>query len=202
MLVITGVVRERSLSRLPRTRCWWVGKMKPGLAMEDALAFNRRWNTELNLGINDCRHHTLGEWLFNLLKLFRANLSDSIIDYYKLGHQFMHHSGSSYYLFSSNFAACQVLPDRAAAAWPVPGHVSEPYWGIQGIGVRIRHSVAILRNIIWYYVSEWLSSDMRHEWVLWYNFNLDCHVCHGFPSHSHTYFHNYSVNTWAKVSCF
>ncbi|KAG0567339.1 hypothetical protein KC19_7G127500 [Ceratodon purpureus] len=56
---IPGVILERTLSRLPNQRCWWVGDMKPGLSLEDALEFSRTYDSELSLGVNDCRHHTL-----------------------------------------------------------------------------------------------------------------------------------------------
>lgn len=56
---IPGVILERTLSRLPNQRCWWVGEMKPGLSLEDAVKFSRGYSSELSLGINDCRHHTL-----------------------------------------------------------------------------------------------------------------------------------------------
>jgi hypothetical protein len=56
-----GVILERTLSRLPNQRCWWVGEMKPGLSLEDALEFSKGYDSELSLGINDCRHHTLGD---------------------------------------------------------------------------------------------------------------------------------------------
>lgn len=56
---IPGVIQERTLSRLPNQRCWLIGPMKPELSLEDAVTFSRNYNSELSLGINDCRHHTL-----------------------------------------------------------------------------------------------------------------------------------------------
>ena len=56
----TGVLLERTLPKLPRRRCWWVGQMKAGLDVQDAIKFHRQYDSELSLGINDCRHHTLG----------------------------------------------------------------------------------------------------------------------------------------------
>lgn len=66
-VVQAGVILERTLSRLPNQRCWWIGEMKPELSLEDALEFSRGYDSELSVGINDCRHHTLGEELLNLL---------------------------------------------------------------------------------------------------------------------------------------
>ncbi len=60
------MILERTLSKLPNNKCWWVGEMKPGLSLDDALEFSRGYNSELSLGVNDCRHHTLGDLLFNL----------------------------------------------------------------------------------------------------------------------------------------
>ncbi|KAL1209726.1 hypothetical protein V5N11_004880 [Cardamine amara subsp. amara] len=55
--LIPGVVLQRRLKNVPRQRCWMVGFSK-GKAMEMAIEFNRSWETDLRVGVHDCRHYT------------------------------------------------------------------------------------------------------------------------------------------------
>ena len=51
---------KRKMSGLPTKRCWKVGPTKSSITMEDAIYFNKQWNTDLQLWKHDCRHHTNG----------------------------------------------------------------------------------------------------------------------------------------------
>lgn len=54
-----GVVLTRKLSKLPRSKCWFVGSPKAG-AIDMALEFNKVWDTNLRVGHHDCRDYTNG----------------------------------------------------------------------------------------------------------------------------------------------
>ncbi|XP_050383656.1 uncharacterized protein LOC126800345 [Argentina anserina] len=56
---IPGVIVTRKLSKLPRTKCWFVGSSKVG-AIDIASEFNRGWETQLRVGHHDCRNYTNG----------------------------------------------------------------------------------------------------------------------------------------------
>ncbi|KAJ3679736.1 hypothetical protein LUZ60_017747 [Juncus effusus] len=56
---LPGVILERKISRLPRTRCSFVG-FSNGNSAEIANKFNENWSTDLIVGKNDCRHYTNG----------------------------------------------------------------------------------------------------------------------------------------------
>ncbi|ONI18245.1 hypothetical protein PRUPE_3G204800 [Prunus persica] len=56
---IPGVVLMRKLSKLPRSKCWFVGSPKAG-AIDMALEFNKVWDTNLRVGHHDCRDYTNG----------------------------------------------------------------------------------------------------------------------------------------------
>ncbi|CAL9222480.1 unnamed protein product [Arabidopsis halleri] len=55
--LIPGVVLERRLKKVPRQRCWLVESCK-GNAMEMATEFNGSWETDLRVGVHDCRNYT------------------------------------------------------------------------------------------------------------------------------------------------
>uniref|UniRef100_A0A0E0K1Q4 Uncharacterized protein n=1 Tax=Oryza punctata TaxID=4537 RepID=A0A0E0K1Q4_ORYPU len=58
-----GVVRRRTLRRVPDTRCWLVGRHRIGggdAAVLAADAFSARWPTDLVVGRHDCRDFTNG----------------------------------------------------------------------------------------------------------------------------------------------
>uniref|UniRef100_A0A0E0K1Q3 Uncharacterized protein n=1 Tax=Oryza punctata TaxID=4537 RepID=A0A0E0K1Q3_ORYPU len=60
---IPGVVRRRTLRRVPDTRCWLVGRHRIGggdAAVLAADAFSARWPTDLVVGRHDCRDFTNG----------------------------------------------------------------------------------------------------------------------------------------------
>ncbi|KAI4363769.1 hypothetical protein MLD38_019944 [Melastoma candidum] len=57
---VAGVVRRRNLSKPPRRRCWLVGYCEEGDALEIASSFSHGWNTDLKIGIHDCRDYTNG----------------------------------------------------------------------------------------------------------------------------------------------
>ncbi|KAL6634648.1 hypothetical protein ACP70R_027319 [Stipagrostis hirtigluma subsp. patula] len=56
---IPGVVRRRTLRRVPATRCWLVGRCG-GDAVGAADVFSARWPTGLVVGEHDCRDYTNG----------------------------------------------------------------------------------------------------------------------------------------------
>ncbi|WJX65095.1 hypothetical protein P8452_49793 [Trifolium repens] len=56
---IPGAVLVRKLKKLPRNKCWLVGYAEAD-AVEIANEFNRKWETDLRIGINDCRDYTNG----------------------------------------------------------------------------------------------------------------------------------------------
>ncbi|KAG0457644.1 hypothetical protein HPP92_022801 [Vanilla planifolia] len=56
---VPGVVLKRSLKRLPKIRCWFVG-VSVHNGIEVANKFSEGWSTELVVGKHDCRHYTNG----------------------------------------------------------------------------------------------------------------------------------------------
>nr|XP_011460096.1 PREDICTED: uncharacterized protein LOC101296647 isoform X2 [Fragaria vesca subsp. vesca] len=68
LFFLLGVILTRRLSKLPRTKCWFVGSSKAG-AIDIAREFNKGWETHLRVGHHDCRNYTnaSGRWeTFNL----------------------------------------------------------------------------------------------------------------------------------------
>ncbi|CAN6252118.1 unnamed protein product, partial [Urochloa humidicola] len=57
---IPGVVRRRTLRRVPDRRCWLVGHCTDGDAVSAADRFSERWPTGLVVGEHDCRDYTNG----------------------------------------------------------------------------------------------------------------------------------------------
>ncbi|KAG2659435.1 hypothetical protein PVAP13_1KG355800 [Panicum virgatum] len=57
---IPGVVRRRTLRRVPGRRCWLVGHCREGDAVGAADRFSERWPTGLVVGEHDCRDYTNG----------------------------------------------------------------------------------------------------------------------------------------------
>lgn len=58
-IIFSGAVLVRKLRRLPQSKCWLVGYAKTD-AVETATEFNRKWETNLKIGLNDCRDYTNG----------------------------------------------------------------------------------------------------------------------------------------------
>ncbi|CAI8587136.1 unnamed protein product [Vicia faba] len=56
---VPGAVLVRKLNKLPRSKCWLVGYAETD-AMEIANEFNRKWETDLRIGLKDCRDYTNG----------------------------------------------------------------------------------------------------------------------------------------------
>ncbi|KAJ1415582.1 hypothetical protein SESBI_18013 [Sesbania bispinosa] len=56
---VPGAVLVRKLKNLPRRKCWPVGYAKAD-AVEIASEFNKKWETNLRIGLNDCRDYTNG----------------------------------------------------------------------------------------------------------------------------------------------
>ncbi|XP_071678826.1 uncharacterized protein [Lolium perenne] len=56
---IPGVVRRRTLRRIPDRRSWFVG-LCDGDAADAAERFSERWSTDLVVGEHDCRDYTNG----------------------------------------------------------------------------------------------------------------------------------------------
>ncbi|XP_022971116.1 uncharacterized protein LOC111469884 [Cucurbita maxima] len=74
---VPGVVRERKLSRLPKYKCSYIGSSEAN-AVEVARKFNESWDTNLKIGLHDCRDYTNGlvEALLgeeNVLEYLRQN---------------------------------------------------------------------------------------------------------------------------------
>ncbi|XP_019435757.1 PREDICTED: uncharacterized protein LOC109342162 isoform X4 [Lupinus angustifolius] len=56
---VPGTLLVRKLKTMPRRKCWLVGYSK-GDGVEIASEFNKKWETKLRVGLNDCRHYTNG----------------------------------------------------------------------------------------------------------------------------------------------
>ncbi|XP_020595662.1 uncharacterized protein LOC110035723 [Phalaenopsis equestris] len=54
---VAGVVLKRSLKRIPKIRCWFVGFCNVN-GIEAANNFSEEWSTQLVVGKHDCRHYT------------------------------------------------------------------------------------------------------------------------------------------------
>lgn len=57
--MFSGAVRVRKMKTLPRRKCWFVGYSKAD-AVTIASEFNKTWDTNLRVGIHDCRDYTNG----------------------------------------------------------------------------------------------------------------------------------------------
>lgn len=55
----------RKLQKLPRNKCWLVGYSTED-AMEIASEFNKKWETNLRIGLHDCRDYTNSKNLFSI----------------------------------------------------------------------------------------------------------------------------------------
>ncbi|KAL8144750.1 hypothetical protein AgCh_003088 [Apium graveolens] len=56
---VPGVIHKRTLSKLLKSKCWYVGSSKMD-AVEGADKFNKTWQTDLRIGHHDCRDYTNG----------------------------------------------------------------------------------------------------------------------------------------------
>lgn len=63
LFIFSGAVLVRKLNKLPRSKCWLVGYAETD-AVEIANEFNRKYETDLRIGLNDCRDYTNGNKLF------------------------------------------------------------------------------------------------------------------------------------------
>lgn len=54
---VPGAALVRKLKKLPTNKCWFVGYSKEN-AMEIAREFNQKWETDLRIGLHDCRDYT------------------------------------------------------------------------------------------------------------------------------------------------
>ncbi|KAI3440932.1 uncharacterized protein J3R85_002965 [Psidium guajava] len=54
-----GTLLRRTMKRLPKERCWFVGCNK-GDSLDIALKFNDAWETDWKFGICDCRIYANG----------------------------------------------------------------------------------------------------------------------------------------------
>ncbi|KAL2938728.1 Adhesion G protein-coupled receptor L3 [Bienertia sinuspersici] len=57
---IPGTILVRKISKLPKKKCWYIGSSKLSNAIEAAYEFNSSWETDLCIGLHDCRHYTNG----------------------------------------------------------------------------------------------------------------------------------------------
>ncbi|XP_027332961.1 uncharacterized protein LOC113847862 [Abrus precatorius] len=56
---VRGTVRVRKLKKLPRNKCWLVGYSEAD-TVEITREFNKKWETNLKIGLHDCRDYTNG----------------------------------------------------------------------------------------------------------------------------------------------
>ncbi|PIN17521.1 hypothetical protein CDL12_09799 [Handroanthus impetiginosus] len=56
---VSGVILVRKIGKLPKRKCWFVGYSKEN-AIDAALKFNENWETDLRIGLHDCRNYTQG----------------------------------------------------------------------------------------------------------------------------------------------
>ncbi|CAA2965909.1 uncharacterized protein LOC111402113 [Olea europaea var. sylvestris] len=56
---VPGVVLTRKLQKLPKRKCWFVGYSDLN-AVDAASKFNERWETDLRIGLHDCRNYANG----------------------------------------------------------------------------------------------------------------------------------------------
>ncbi|KAK1348675.1 hypothetical protein POM88_054922 [Heracleum sosnowskyi] len=59
IIPFSGVVHERTLSKLLKSKCWYVGSSKMDV-VEGAYKFNESWQTDSRIGHHDCRDYTNG----------------------------------------------------------------------------------------------------------------------------------------------
>ncbi|EEF30094.1 uncharacterized protein LOC8268231 [Ricinus communis] len=57
---VPGTVLVRKVTKLPRSKCWFVGSSKQDDATDVATRFNSSWDTSLKVGRHDCRDYTNG----------------------------------------------------------------------------------------------------------------------------------------------
>ncbi|PKA51341.1 hypothetical protein AXF42_Ash002705 [Apostasia shenzhenica] len=57
---VPGVVLKRTMKRMPRLNCWFVGYSNANDSVQVADKFNENWSTNLIVGKHDCRHYTNG----------------------------------------------------------------------------------------------------------------------------------------------
>lgn len=67
----------RKLKKLPRRKCWLVGYANSN-AVEIASEYNKIWETNLRIGLNDCRNYTNGnnlvqQWTISYVKMLRLS---------------------------------------------------------------------------------------------------------------------------------
>uniref|UniRef100_M1CYY9 Uncharacterized protein n=1 Tax=Solanum tuberosum TaxID=4113 RepID=M1CYY9_SOLTU len=63
---MTGVVLTRTLKKLPKRKCWFVGYSDTD-AMDAANRFNKGWDTDLRINLHDCRNYVNGNSLLTLI---------------------------------------------------------------------------------------------------------------------------------------
>jgi len=63
-VLFLGVVLARKLQKLPKNKCWLVGYSTED-AVEIAREFNKKWETDLRIGLHDCRDYTNSKNLFS-----------------------------------------------------------------------------------------------------------------------------------------
>ncbi|KAH0669672.1 hypothetical protein KY285_023839 [Solanum tuberosum] len=56
---VPGVVLTRTLKKLPKRKCWFVGYSETD-AMDVANRFNKGWDTDLRINHHDCRNYVNG----------------------------------------------------------------------------------------------------------------------------------------------
>ncbi|KAG5606663.1 hypothetical protein H5410_028155 [Solanum commersonii] len=56
---VPGVVLTRTLKKLPKRKCWFVGYSETD-AMDAANRFNKGWHTDLRINHQDCRNYVNG----------------------------------------------------------------------------------------------------------------------------------------------
>lgn len=56
---VPGVILVRKLGKLPKRKCWFVGYSNEN-AFDAAIEFNKNWETDLRIGLHDCRTYCEG----------------------------------------------------------------------------------------------------------------------------------------------
>ncbi|KAF7831616.1 uncharacterized protein G2W53_013949 [Senna tora] len=55
---MSGAVLVRKMKKLPRSKCWFVGYSKEEDGVGMASEFNKNWDSNLRVGVHDCRDYT------------------------------------------------------------------------------------------------------------------------------------------------
>ncbi|XP_049359224.1 uncharacterized protein LOC125823899 isoform X2 [Solanum verrucosum] len=74
---VPGVVLTRTLKKLPKRKCWFVGYSETD-AMDAANRFNKGWDTDLRINHHDCRNYVNVEYLTGMKAVLEQLQSSSM----------------------------------------------------------------------------------------------------------------------------